>query len=120
MISDIQKIGMKSETTEIPHESTHQRTSTDNRKSLTARVKPEDLAVFNQRLKLFGFNSVNELVHAFIAGRFPQIREDKQIGDIVHNTQSTGQRTVLEDGNNFGRFYQSIDLEDMSNYYQNV
>ena len=25
----------------------------DNRKSLTARVKPEDLIVFNQRLKLF-------------------------------------------------------------------
>jgi intergrase/recombinase len=120
MISDIQKIDIKRETTEIPHESTHQRISTDNRKSLTARVKPEDLAVFNQRLKLFGFNSVNELVHAFIAGRFPQITEDKQIGNLVHNTQSTGQRTVLEDGNNCGSFYQNIDLEDMSNYYQNV
>lgn len=35
----------------------------DNRKSLTARIKPEDLPVFNQRLKLFGFNSLNELVH---------------------------------------------------------
>ena len=48
----------------------------DNRKSLTARVKPGDLPIFNQRLKLFGFNSINELVHDFIAGKFPQITED--------------------------------------------
>ena len=48
-----------------------QRISKDNRKSLTARVKPEGLIVFNQRLKLFGFNSINELVYEFIAGRFP-------------------------------------------------
>ena len=54
-----------------------QRISKDNRKSLTARVKPEDLIVFNQRLKLFGFDSINELVHEFIAGKFPQITEDK-------------------------------------------
>jgi intergrase/recombinase len=120
MISEIQKIGIKRETTETLDKSTHQRISTDNRKSLTARVKPEDLAVFNQRLKLFGFNSVNELVHAFIAGRFPQITEDKQIGNLVHNNQSAGQKTVLEDGNNYASFYQNVDLEDMSNYYQNV
>jgi hypothetical protein len=68
-----------------------QRISKDNRKSLTARVKPEDLIVFNQRLKLFGFNSINELVHEFIAGRFPQITEDKQIDNLIGNTQSNGQ-----------------------------
>jgi hypothetical protein len=39
-----------------------QRINKDNRKRLTARVKPEDLIVFNQRLKLFGFNSINKLV----------------------------------------------------------
>jgi hypothetical protein len=60
----------------------------DNRKSLTARVKPEDLPIFNQRLKLFGFNSINELVHDFIAGKFPQITEDRQIDNLVSNTQS--------------------------------
>ena len=76
-----------------------QRISKDNRKSLTARVKPEDLIVFNQRLKLFGFNSINELVHEFIAGRFPQITEDKQIDNLIGNTQSNGQRTILEGGN---------------------
>jgi hypothetical protein len=51
------------------------RISKDNRKSLTARIKPEDLIIFNQRLKLFGFNSINELVHEYIAGRFPQLQK---------------------------------------------
>ena len=45
----------------------------DNRRSLTARVKPEDLPIINQRLKLYGFSSINELVHDFIKGKFPQI-----------------------------------------------
>jgi intergrase/recombinase len=98
-----------------------QKVSKDNRKSLTARVKPEDLMVFNQRLKLFGFNSINELVREFIAGRFPQITEDRQIGSLVQNMHPNGQRTVLDnENNNFGSFYQSIDLEDMLNYYQNI
>jgi hypothetical protein len=43
----------------------------DDRKSLTARVKPERLPILNQRLKLVGFGIVNEMVHAFIEGKFP-------------------------------------------------
>ena len=96
-----------------------QRISKDDRKSLTARVKPEDLIVFNQRLKLFGFNSINELVHEFIAERFPQITEDIQIDNLIGNTQSNGQRTVLE-GDNHCDFYKNADLDDMYNYYQNI
>jgi intergrase/recombinase len=100
---------------------TFQKISKDNRKSLIARVKPEDLIVFNQRLKLFGFNSINELVREFIAGRFPQITEDKQIGSLAQNIHSNGQRTVLDNENNtFGSFYQSLDFEDMINYYHNI
>src|SRR5688572_29656232 len=94
-----------------------QRISKDNRKSLTARVKPEDLIVFNQRLKLFGFNSINELVHEFIAGRFPQITEDKQIDNLIQNTNTNGQRTILNGGNRLD-FYKNVDLNDMYNYYQ--
>src|SRR5215212_7489254 len=123
MMSDTQeKDDLKRETLRsLEGSATVQKISLDNRKSLTARVKPEDLVVFNQRLKLFGFNSVNELVREFIAGRFPQITEDKQIGNLAQNMQSNGQRTVLDnENNNFGSFYQSVDLEDMLNYYQNI
>jgi hypothetical protein len=94
VISDIQKIDIKRDASESSEEFTVQSVSKDNRKSLTARVKPEDLAVFNQRLKLFGFNSINEIVREFIAGRFPQITEDKQIGNLVQNTQSNGQKLL--------------------------
>src|SRR5215208_4666889 len=107
MISDMQeKQVIKRDTIRsLEGSTTVEKISKDNRKSLTARVKPEDLMVFNQRLKLFGFNSMNELVREFIAGRFPQITEDKQIGNLALNTQSTGQITALEDGNNCGSFY---------------
>ena len=70
-------------------------------------------------MKLFGFNSINELVHEFIAGRFPQITEDKQIDNLLGNTQSNGQRTVLEAGN-ADDFYKNVNLDDMYNYYQNI
>src|SRR5215213_5890780 len=121
MVSDIQETDVQNEITRSSQASaTALRVSKDNRKSLTARVKPEDLVVFNQRLKLFGFDSINELVREFIAGRFPQVTEDKQIGNLVQNTQSNGQRTVLECDGNYGWFYQKVNLEDMFNYYQNI
>jgi intergrase/recombinase len=122
MISDIQKKeDIKRETLPSKASTIIQKICKDNRKSMTARVKPEDLVVFNQRLKLFGFNSINELVREFIAGRFPQITEDKQIGSLAQNIQSNGQRTVLDnENNNFGSFYQSVELEDILNYYQNI
>ena len=86
---------------------------------MTARVKPEDLPIFNQRLKIFGFNSINELVHDFVAGKFPQITEDKQIDNLVSNTQSNGQTSVLEGGYNRD-FYERADLKDMYDYYLNI
>ena len=91
----------------------------DNRKSLTARVKPEDLPINNQRLKLYGFNSINELVHDFIKGKFPQITEDRQIENLINNTQSNGLKSILEGGNN-REFYEKADLNDIYNYYLNI
>ena len=72
----------------------------DNRRSLTARVKQEDLPIINQRLKLYGFSSINEIVHDFIKGKFPQITEDRQIENLINNTQSNGLKSILEGGNN--------------------
>jgi intergrase/recombinase len=117
-MSDLQKENIKRDT-KNSKELLVQRINKDNRKSLTARVKPEDLIVFNQRLKLFGFNSINELVHELIAGRFPQITEDKQIDNLIGNNHSNGTRTVLEGGNHCD-FYKNVDLDDMYNYYQNI
>jgi intergrase/recombinase len=91
----------------------------DHRKSLTARVKPEDLPIINQRLKLYGFSCINELVHDFIKGKFPQITEDRQIENLINNTQSNGLKSILEGGNN-REFYEKADLNHMYNYYLNI
>src|SRR5215203_1022744 len=96
-----------------------QRISKDNRKSVTARLKPEDLLIFNQRLKLFGFNSINEMVHDFIKGKFPQITEDRQIDNLINNTQSNSLKSVLDGGNNRD-FYERVDINHMYNYYLNI
>jgi intergrase/recombinase len=59
------------------------------------------------------------LVHEFIAGKFPQITEDRQIDNLISNTQSNGQKSVLEGGYNRD-FYERADLNDMYNYYLNI
>jgi intergrase/recombinase len=91
----------------------------DNRISLTARLNENDLAIFNQRLKLFGFNSLNEMVREFTKGKFPVITEDKQIDNLYQNQQAGGIKSLLEGGRNTD-FYERADTKDMHNYYLNV
>jgi hypothetical protein len=91
----------------------------DNRVSLTARLNENDLAIFNQRLKLFGFSSLNEMVRDFTKGRFPVITEDKQIDNLYQNHQTGGLKSLLEGGSNRD-FYQRADTNDMHKYYLNV
>jgi hypothetical protein len=75
--------------------------------------------IFNQRLKLFGFNRINEMVHDFIKGKFPQITEDRQIDNLITNTQSNCLKSVLA-GDNNRDFYERADVNDMYNYYLNT
>ena len=59
------------------------------------------------------------MVHDFIRGKFPQITEDRQIDNLIDNTQSNGLKSVLEGGINRD-FYEHADLNDMYNYYLNI
>lgn len=93
--------------------------SKDTRKSITARLIPDDLPIFNQRLKLYGFDSLNALVHDFIKGKFPFITEDRQIDNLLSNSQSNGLKSLLEGGNSHD-FYQRADTSDMFDYYLKV
>jgi hypothetical protein len=68
----------------------------DSRTSLTARLNQNDLLVFNQRLKLFGFNTLNEMVHDFIKSKFPIVTEDSQIDNLFQNQQIRGLKSLLE------------------------
>jgi hypothetical protein len=119
-VNNLRDVEINYNTTKIANQQfSAKKYTNDNRKSLTARIKPEDLPVINQRLKLFGFNSVNELVHDFIKGKFPQITEDRQIENLINNTQSNGLKSFLEGGTSRD-FYKKADLNDMYNYYLNI
>lgn len=91
----------------------------DTRTSLTARLNQNDLPVFNQRLKLFGFNTLNEMVHDFIKGNFPIVTEDRQIDNLFQNQQTGGLKSLLEGGNDRD-FYEKADTNDMHNYYLHI
>jgi intergrase/recombinase len=88
-------------------------------KTVSARVKSRDLAIFNQRLRLFGYETLNELVGDFIVGKFPQITEDRQIDTLIRNNQSNNINTLLEGMHNRD-FYEKADLEDILRYYITV
>ena len=45
------------------------------------------------------------MVHDFIKGKFPQITEDRQIDNLITNTQSNCLKSVLAGDNNRG-FYE--------------
>ena len=56
--------------------------------------------LLNQRLRLFGYETLNELVWDFIVGRFPQVTEDKQIDTLIRNNQGNSLNTLLEGAHN--------------------
>jgi hypothetical protein len=88
-------------------------------KTVSARVKTSNLPILNQRLRLFGYETLNELVGDFIVSKFPQVTEDKQIDTLIRNNQGNSLNTLLEGMHNRD-FYEKADLEDMLRYYTTV
>ena len=79
-------------------------------RTVSARIRSKDLMILNQRLHIFGYVTLNELVSEFINGKFPHITEDRQIDNMNTNTQATDQDTVLHGYNN--DFFEKVDLDD--------
>ena len=87
-------------------------------KTVSARIRLKDLIILNQRLHIFGYNTLNELVSEFVKGKFPQITEDRQIDNLDRNNQTTGQDTVLH---GYTRdFFEKVDFDDMLRYYTDI
>ena len=57
-------------------------------RTVSARIRSKDLIIFNQRLHIFGYNTLNELVSEFIKGKFPHITDDRQIDSLNRNNQA--------------------------------
>lgn len=87
-------------------------------KTVSARIRRTDIMILNQRLHLFGYTTLNELVGDFINGKFPHITEDRQIENLNHNNQKNGQKTILYSYN--PDFLERVDIEDMLRYYVEV
>lgn len=48
-------------------------TSWKNWKCFTIKIKPDELPVLNQRLKIYGSGTTTEMIKDFISGKFPVI-----------------------------------------------
>jgi intergrase/recombinase len=91
-----------------------------NWKCFTIKIKHEELPVLNQRLKLYGYNTMTELTRDFITGKFPVITEDRQIHSIESNIQANGLKTLVKNVFVEPTFYTNTDLDDMRNYLINI
>ena len=66
----------------------------DSWKTVGVRIRSQDLPTLNQRLRLYGFETLGQLVSDFLTTKFPPITEDRQIQAMNSNTQSNGLKTL--------------------------
>lgn len=88
-------------------------------KNINVKVKEQDLPILNNRLKIYGFETLGELVKDFTSGKFPQVLDDQEIQGIKENLQSSGQLTSLN-GLPDNAFYKNVDYQDMHRYYEKL
>ena len=91
------------------------KTTTNEWKTVGVRIKSQDLPALNQRLRLYGFETLGQLVGDFLIAKFPPITEDRQIQTMDSNMQSTGIKTIVN--STFEpTFYKNVDYDDMLKY----
>jgi hypothetical protein len=64
-------------------------------KTVSVRTRPQDLPVFNQRLRLYGFETLGQLVADFLTTKLLPLTEDRQIQAMESITQSFGLKTLI-------------------------
>lgn len=79
------------------------------------RVRQSDMPTLNQRLRLFGFETMGNLSRDFILGKFPPITEEKQIEGLTTNNNNNSLTNI--DGMFTETFYKNIDYDRMRVFY---
>lgn len=87
--------------------------------AMNVKVRREDISILNQRLRLLGFETLEQLTKELINGTFPHVTEDKQIANLTDNVDKSGLKSILEGGHNTD-FYMKANTQDMYDYYLNV
>jgi intergrase/recombinase len=86
-------------------------------KTIGTKVKIIEIPIMNQRLKIYGYQTIGELIHDFISSKFPPIHDDEQLKALKVNLNQSGQFTALSGA--YPSFLNNIDYEEMFSYYIN-
>jgi intergrase/recombinase len=81
-------------------------------KSVTVRLKENDLAILNSKLNMNGFKTFSEFVHAWIDGKYPTHQKDEQIEKLINRLREKDIKDPLT-GEFSPTFYKNIDHEEM-------
>jgi hypothetical protein len=89
-------------------------------KSITVRLKENDLAILNNKLQTNGFESFSEFVHSWLKGNYPKYEKNEQIEKLLVRLREKGIKDPLTSKFN-PTFYRNVDsanmLEDLSKRY---
>jgi hypothetical protein len=83
--------------------------------SVSVRLKECQIAMLNQKLKLDGFDTLSELVHAYIRGQFPKVEKNEQLINLLDRLRQKNIKDPLT-GVPAVDFYRHIDESDFQAY----
>jgi intergrase/recombinase len=86
-------------------------------KTIGTKVKNMDIPILNQRLKIYGYQTIGELIRDFIKSKFPPIHDDEELKSMKSNLQQNGQWTSLS--GSYPSFLNNIDYDEMLKFYVN-
>jgi hypothetical protein len=81
-------------------------------KSVTVRLKENELAILNSKIKLNGFETFSQFVHAWIKGEYPAHENNEQVERLINRIRDKGIRDPLT-GEFNATFYRNVNSEDM-------
>lgn len=90
-------------------------------KSVTVRLKENDLAILNNKLHTSGFKTFSEFIHAWLGGNYPRQEKNEQIEGLIVKLREKRIKDPLT-GEFNPTFYRNINyadmLEDLSKRYE--
>lgn len=81
-------------------------------KSVTVRLKENDLAILNSKLKLNGFESFSQFIHAWIKGVYPTHENNEQVEKLIQRIRDRGITDPLT-GEFSPTFYRNVNSKDL-------
>jgi intergrase/recombinase len=109
-------IGINEQNNNISNKQSELKNHNINWKTVGVRIKSQDLPMLNQRLRLYGFETLGQLVGDFLVAKFPPLTEDRQIQAMDSNMQNYGLKTLVNAALFDASFYKNVDLDDMLKY----